>query len=372
MKKYTNLFQEYGYDEKEIQERLDNIWYEIFEGPDKVYFENDEGLGYVVDTGNIDVRTEGMSYAMLLAVQYDKKDYFDKLWGWTKKYMYMDTGENAHYFAWSVDPSGEKNSYGPAPDGEEFFAIDLIFASNRWGDGEGIYNYLHEAQELLKYMVHKGSKFEGDPMFDPETKLIKFVPNCDFTDPSYHVPHFYDYFAIHAYEEDRAFFKEAAQASREYLPTAFHPETGLNPEYSLYDGTPKYDSEHPHFYSDAYRTAMNVAIDMEWNEKIPVLQERLKTLQQFFIDENNPGYQYELTIEGEPTDKEILHPVGLLATLASASLANKETDNAKEFVKRFWATPIRKGERRYYDNFLYAFSFMALSGRYRAFEKVGE
>lgn len=367
MREYTNLFQEYGYNEQMIQKRLDNIWYEIFEGPNKVYFENDEGLGYVVDTGNNDVRTEGMSYAMLLALQYDQKVYFDKLWGWTKKYMYMDSGENAHYFAWSVSTSGQKYSYGPAPDGEEFFAIDLIFASNRWGDGKGIYNYLHEAQELLKYCIHK-----SNPMWDPDTKLIKFVPNCDFTDPSYHVPHFYDYFAKFAYEEDREFWKGAAKASRAYLLSVFHPETGLNPEYSLYDGSPQYHSEHPHFYSDAYRTALNVAVDMEWNESIPLLQERLKTLQTFFIDENHLGYHYELTIEGEPTEKEILHPVGLLATLAAASLANKETPHAKTFVQRFWETALCTGERRYYDNFLYAFSFLALSGRYQAFERKGD
>ena len=28
-------------------------WYEMFEGPDKIYWENDEGLGYVMDTGNL-------------------------------------------------------------------------------------------------------------------------------------------------------------------------------------------------------------------------------------------------------------------------------------------------------------------------------
>lgn len=48
--------------------------------------------GYVMDTGNHDVRTEGMSYAMMIAVQYDRKDVFDKLWGWVMKYMFMTEG----------------------------------------------------------------------------------------------------------------------------------------------------------------------------------------------------------------------------------------------------------------------------------------
>lgn len=71
----------------------------MFEGPDKIYWENDEGLGYVMDTGNHDVRTEGMSYAMMIAVQYGRKDVFDKLWGWVMKYMFMTEGLHQGYFA---------------------------------------------------------------------------------------------------------------------------------------------------------------------------------------------------------------------------------------------------------------------------------
>ena len=97
------------------------------------YWENDEGLAYVMDTGNNDVRTEGMSYAMMIALQYDRKDVFDKLWGWVMRHMYMEDGHHAHYFAWSVEPDGTPNSNGPAPDGEEYFAMDLFLASRRWG-----------------------------------------------------------------------------------------------------------------------------------------------------------------------------------------------------------------------------------------------
>ena len=39
--------------------------------------------------------------------------------------MYMAEGENEGYFAWSCAIDGTKNAYGPAPDGEEFFAMAL-------------------------------------------------------------------------------------------------------------------------------------------------------------------------------------------------------------------------------------------------------
>ena len=59
-----------------------------------------------------------------------------------------------------------------------------------------------------------------------------------------------------------------------------------------------------------------------------------------------------------------LHPVAIIATNAQASLA-ADGPYAKECVERFWNTPLRTGERRYYDNCLYLFALLALSGNYR-------
>ncbi len=151
----TSLFEQCGYSREAIQARLERNWYEMFEGPDKIYWENDAGLGYVMDTGNHDVRTEGMSYAMMIAVQYGRKDVFDKLWGWVMKYMFMTEGLHQGYFVWSVDPSGVPNADGPAPDGEEYFAMDLFLASARWGDGEGVYEYSRHVRSILHTCVHQ-------------------------------------------------------------------------------------------------------------------------------------------------------------------------------------------------------------------------
>lgn len=65
-------------------------------------------MAYIEDTGNHDARTEGMSYGMMMCVQMDRKEEFDRLWKWAKTYMYLEEGENAGYFAWSVQPDGTK------------------------------------------------------------------------------------------------------------------------------------------------------------------------------------------------------------------------------------------------------------------------
>ena len=41
---------------------------------------------------------------------------------------------------------------------------------------------------------------------------------------------------------------------------------------------------------------------------------------------------------------------------------------AIDSVDRFWNTPLRTGDRRYYDNFLYLFAMLALSGNYRIYK----
>lgn len=367
---YHNVFKEYGYSDGEIEKRLDDIYKTIFYGnqSERLYHPVGDDMAYFVDTGNNDARTEGMSYAMMMCVQRDMKEEFDRLWKWTKTYMYMGEGFNKGYFAWSVKLNGEKNAYGPAPDGEEYFAMALFFASNRWGDEEGIFNYSKEARELLHECVHKGEKETGDPMWEPKNKLIKFVPNLDFTDPSYHLPHFYELFSLWCNEEDREFWKEAAQCSREYLKKACHPVTGLAPEYSQYDGVPC-DSPwargyHERYYSDAYRVPANLGLSYEWFENSEWECECADKIQNFFCETVKGKADLVYEIDGTIIEEKALHPIAIIATNAMASLASKGKYR-KECVDLFWNTPLRTGERRYYDNCLYLFAFLALSGNYR-------
>jgi len=376
---YTNLFSELGYPQSDIDRKLSETWYEVFEGPRKLYFETDDGMGYMCDTGNNDARSEGMSYGMMMAVQMNRQDVFDRIWKWTKKYMYMTEGIHQGYFAWSCGIDGTRNSYGPAPDGEEYFAMALFFASHRWGDREEPFNYERQAQDILRCCVHNGEmektrtehdhpategRKTGFSMWDPDNYLIKFVPELDFTDPSYHLPHFYDLFALWAYPEDRGFWKKAANASRKFLPTACHPLTGFAPEYSGYDGKPHpFNAEHMGFYSDSYRVAANIGLDAEWFGKKAWQKDIADRIQHFFADIPLTDWQY-YSIDGIPGKRDYVHNIGLLATNAMAALATGGPV-AEKTVRLFWDTPMRTDGRRYYDNCLYLFAVLALSGNYR-------
>lgn len=269
---YRNAFLEAGYSGEEIEKRKEEIFQTLFYGTEEecIYHPVGDDMGYMEDTGNHDARTEGMSYGMMMCVQMNKKEEFDRLWKWAKTYMYLEEGENAGYFAWSCGVDGTKNSYGAAPDGEEYFAMALFFASRRWGDGTGIFAYSKEAAELLHTCVHKGENgTQGRAMWDGSNKLIRFITDVDFSDPSYHLPHFYELFARYTKEEERDFWTEAAAASRAYLKKACHPVTGLCAEYAEYDGTPYSGGQeiwgrHDWYYSDAYRTIANIALDYSY------------------------------------------------------------------------------------------------------------
>lgn len=373
---YRNIFAEHGYAEEEINKRAEEIFRTLFYGKDdeRIYHPVGDDMGYMVDTGNLDARTEGMSYGMMMCVQMNKKEEFDRLWKWAKTYMYMDEGINKGFFAWSCGLDGSKNAYGPAPDGEEFFAMALIFASHRFGNGEGIFNYEAEAKKLLHDMVHKGEQDGvGRSMFDRDNKMIRFICEVDFTDPSYHLPHFYELFAEFADEEDKNFFREAAKVSRGYLKKVCNKDTGLSSEYANFDGTPYtegyeiWGGRHDWYYSDAYRTIINICLDYSWFGKDAWEVSIADTFSRFFVEKigvDNWNHIFEL--DGTVLEQNALHPTAIIATNAMPALI-LDNENTRICLERFWNTPLREGDRRYYDNCLYFFCFLALSGNYRMY-----
>lgn len=109
--------------------------------------------------------------------------------------------------------------------------------------------------------------------------------------------------------------------------------------------------------------AANVGFDYEWFRGDQWEIEEANKIQDFFSNIDSPDYRI-YTIDGIALEEKILHSVGLMATNAMASLAGNGP-KAKDYVNKFWELPLRTGERRYYDNCLYFFSVLALSGRYR-------
>lgn len=380
-RRYRNLFAELGYKQKDIDKKLKSVFESVFYGPDKVYFEVGDSMAYISDIKNHDVRTEGMSYGLMIAVQFDRKDIFDRLWRWSKKYMQHQEGLLKGYFAWSCQTDGTRNAQGPASDGELYYVTSLIFASNRWGNSTGI-NYLAEAQNILNCSMQKIGMERVAPLINLEHQLITFTPDPfggRFTDPSYHIPAFYEVWARWAEDGRSEFWRVCARKSREYLHKSIHPVTGLNPDYNNYDGTLLGSKRviGDAFRFDSWRVPMNIALDYslacadrKWQ------QEYGNKIQNFFYSQGIDSFVDQYNVDGTTVTelldaggyKKLRHSLGLVATTAAVSLVCTH-DKSREFVDRLWNAkhvPYDDGYfDAYYDGLLRLFAFMHLSGNYR-------
>ena len=348
---YPNYLAEIGIDDRTAQQKVEQAFDTIFFDPEENFCHHTEADAWcMVDTGNNDARTEGMSYGMMMCVQMNRQDVFDKLWTFSERYMLLKDGPNAGYFAWSVRLDGKHNAEGPAPDGEEYFAMALFMASARWGDGEGSFNYSARAREILRHAVHQHDMIPGgEPMWEPENTYIRFVPGMKISDPSYHLPHFYELFALKADEADRTFWKRAAEESRKYIALSADPKTGLSPEYADYDGKTVLLFRKPWvYYSDAYRVVENIALDHIWFGPDPALDAVCTRIQDFFAKQDMDNLKaYEL--DGTPQNEPAMHPTAIKAVLGASSIASQSPERIR-FLRQFADLPLRKGARRYYDN----------------------
>ncbi len=242
---YPNLFVTVsGHTQAESDAKIAAAWNQLYNpsNGNTVYYDgpgSDES--YVKDTGNNDVRTEGMSYGMITAVQLDKQTQFDRLWAWVKNHMAQGTGE----IAWHCSTSGGKLSSGGAPDGEEYMATALIFAHNRWGSS-GKFDYAVEAQWVLDLIRTK--------YFNSTYHIVKFVSGSNNTDGSYVLPAFYQVWSCFD-TANASFWNEAVTAGREFFKAAAD-SNGVIPDQSSFTGQAMGGAG-----SDAKRCVMNIMMD---------------------------------------------------------------------------------------------------------------
>ncbi|MBK9393527.1 MAG: glycoside hydrolase [Uliginosibacterium sp.] len=377
--KYRNVFVENGIaTQQEVEARLQATYEKLFYSGNRddstgesVLFPVGDDMAFIKDIGNGDIRSEGMSYGMMIAVQMNDKAVFDKLWRFANTYMQQKSGWYEGYFAWNLKPDApfEKLHEGAAADGEEYFAMALYFAHNRWGSGDGVLNYKHHADTLLKNMVHKPETDDYLPLFSTSQRQILFVSEKGagvFTDPSYHLPAFYELFARWS-PADNSLWSEAAEVSRRFFHRASHPATGLFPDYAEFDGAPRatsYNANSHHSAHDAFRVMGNIAMDYTWFARDDAQKTLVDRQLAFYAQElAAKGSNYAIhTMEGTPVSS--YGSSGQIAMLATGAMVSDSADSAL-YLKALWSQPTPRGTWRYYDGLLHMFALLHLSGRYQ-------
>ena len=323
---YTNLFVCLsGHTQADSDAKVAAAWSKLFNpsGSGNIYFNgpgSDES--YVKDTYNNDVRTEGMGYGMVIAVQLDHQTEFDRLWKWVKTHMANGTGE----ISWQCSTSGSKMSSGGAPDGETYMATALIFAHNRWGDTSGKYNYATEAQWVLDLIRTK--------YFDSSHHIVKFVSGSNNTDASYILPAFYQVWACFD-TTNKAFWDSSVTAARDFFHVAIDSNGVIPDQSSFTGGTVKGATV------DWIRCVANIMMD--WNFFAVDTWQADTYATKFGAHEKNAGASAQ----------------GFCDSLLGFGLP---ASSGKAFVDKIWSAGIPTS---YWDGTLYMLAMLHVSGTFK-------
>ena len=351
----------------------------------RLYYElpQDPSMAFIWAADSNDIRSEGMSYGMMLAVQMGLHEQFDRLWKFARTYMQFpsDSPLSAwhHYFRWQGNvrmesPEQWAVKFGPqttpAPDGEEYFATALYLAHRRWGS-TGEVDYRNEAAKISWALLHNRPQRDGRfPIINPQANMVVFVPyqsSNDHSDPSYHLPAFYDLFAQDGPEADRARWTSIAEESRAFLVLSAHPTTGLHPDYAGFDGVGVAGGDqHEQFRYDAWRVVMNMAVDYAWFSRDRDMRLQVEKYHEFFstriTEDNVQGALFQLDGTA-PATGDGGSSTALTATLAAGSLASRRDDRAR-FVNAAWNVGQQQGQFRYYQEAVYLLGLLNAAGKF--------
>ena len=370
-----------GKTEAEVDARIDSVWSHFFTPGDfsryedadqrSVYYETPEGMAFVLDTGSNDVRTEGMSYGMMIAAQLGHRGHFDKLWDWSRTYMaYPADTDWDGYFCWQVRPDGTRFGGSNASDGELYYATALFLAAERWDEPR----YAADANEILRKVMSKTGRGGVYNLYNDDNALITFVPDSVgrwFTDPSYMLPAFLDKWASCA-DTGREFWSRAATAARDHLAASAHPATGLWPDYSTYDAAPYrwpgagYDTSV--YMYDAIRCPMNVGMDYALTGADRERQrELMRRVLRFFRED---GFRHaHFAVDGTPIGADG-YTSGMLGANAAGAIALADSPDpadrelAREYAQMLWDAQPPTGKYRYYEGMVYFLGLLHASGRF--------
>lgn len=352
----------------------------------RVYYElpQDPNLAFIWAADSNDIRSEGMSYGMTIAVQSNLRTQFDRLWNFAKTYMQIQGSPDVwkYYFRWqgtvvTTNPANWtvtfKSTTGPAPDGDEYFAAALYMAHNRWGSAGSI-NYKQEADNITSAMLHNVTSGSQYPLIHTTQRMVVFYPSggaYGYTDPSYHLPAFYELFAQRGPSVDVEQWKLIAATSRDYLVTSAHTTTGLHPDYASFTGVPVAGTSggHDRFAYDAWRVVMNMAVDYAHAADFSIspsdaMKAQVEKYHAFFRQYLGNGNVTQCLFNVDGTNASGGGSTALTGTLAVGSLASTDVDRAK-FVSNLWSVNQQNGKYRYYQECLHVMSLLHVAGRFQ-------
>ena len=370
-----------GKTDQAIGNKLTAAYQQLFHGTpadQAIYFVVGSDQAIITDVlHNNEVRTEGMSLAMVVSAMLNRQDEFDRLWRYSKSQLINKTGALTGYFQSHCDivqipPAGTASASRPCADpyGLEQFVTALLLARQRWGTLDGDVDYTADVVQLFALMRGtdasgtagaSGTESASPPTFDSASKLPFDEPGpspARITGTALIMP---GYYTLWAQVTRDSLFSDAAVAGRQFLKTVANPTTGLLPVRASFNAVPV--DGWGNFSAEAYRALLNLVVDRLWATSDPWQGPQIEALVKFFWEKNIDTYGAAYTLDGTValnTD----HSIELVMTNAVvASLSNNAQQ--KKFLEAAWAQSVPSGPFRYYPGLIYLVSSLILGGRYQ-------
>ncbi len=369
---YPNPFRDLlGQTDAAISAKLNNAFNTIFHGSPSyaIYIPVGTDQAYIEDTyHDNEIRTEGIGLGMMVCVEFNKQDEFDKLWRYAREVVQNQSGADAGYFPSFCDTaSGTTTTSCLDPYGFEQFVTALIFANDRWGS-TGAIDYATDALALFHTLRHKEDDNAGvvdgvTNMFDAATNLPLDVPNVSaagVTRPSVVMP---GYYALWAEAVADPLWTAAAERGRTFLQSDANATTGFVPVRAALDGTPL--AGWASFQSECYRAQINVAIDQIWSGGAAWNVTESNQLLAFFSGQGINAYGRSFSLDGT-TVLDAQHDPSLVAANGVSAVASTNTDRTS-YVNAVWNMDFPTGDGRYYSGILQMVALLILSGQFQVY-----
>ena len=195
-----------------------------------------------------DCISEGIGYGMLLAVAFDDRDAFDKLWAYYNKHK-----NSNGVMDWQTSACGATIASGSATDGELDAAMALVQAGCTWNE-----SYTAEARTLIGAIRNtEVTDCSGTAVLMPGAGF----GGCNETNPSYIAPGYYKVFEALTGDSKWTDLTTGGYQLLNQLQTRMN---GLFPDWSDASGNPQ-SGDRGAYGPDASRVPWRVATDYVWN-----------------------------------------------------------------------------------------------------------
>jgi oligosaccharide reducing-end xylanase len=375
--KYPNPFRDLlGKSETDINSKVDAAFAQLFHGDptdQSIYFPTGN-YADIWDVLHDDYRTEGYGLAMLIAVELDRREEFDRVWRGAMLRRSTNPSSKGYFKSrCEIDTTTTVECLDPF--GLQQIVMALIFANNRWKDRPLTIDYAAAASELL-YLLRNTEAVNGGIVdgvtntFDKKTKLVFDFPTespipgvnaQSTTRPSLEIA---AYYTLWAQATGDPFYSEAAVAARDYLRLLAHPTTGFTPIRSYFNRvpTPGYDS----FQSECYRVQLNLMLDQIWTGNKDGAAASTRLLD-FFTALGKDTYPSAFSLDGK-TVLNSMHEGALIAANGmSAVISNNTGADRVDYVNAVWELPLSTGKPRYFPGLMHMLSLLALSGKLQVY-----